>query len=137
MKTSDKVKVVKTFNKHIKSIVALAMKIDNNHDVLRLKTRISAALEINETIFLDRIGPLLLKYKAYLANNDSTVDEFMNDYSAIADLEGINEVDSKERSLFLELFKKLKDRSTEVEKSETRNIAREMLEIYEFYKAVM
>jgi hypothetical protein len=136
MKSRERVKFVKLFNKKIKEGISLVMTIDNGHDIIRIKNRISTAMEINETIFLDKIGPILLKQQHNLNAHMNSVDLLDNNQTLKSDISSIDDVDDNEKTLFIQLFKKINNMASYEDKHKAVQLIHEMISIYDNYKTM-
>jgi hypothetical protein len=93
-------------------------------------------MNINEMIFLDKVGPLLLAHANLIKNPSTTADDVLSTSSLNLDIKNIDDVDDKEKQLFMELFHKIYNMASSETRDKAQAIIMEMLEIYELYKSM-
>jgi hypothetical protein len=137
MNSKERVKLIGAFNKKLREGIALVTTIEDSPDVNRIKNKINLVLSINETLFLTKVGPSLVKHRKFIENKIVNSAEFIDNYLPSEDLEGFTEVENSEKKLFLELFRKMHSISNIEQKRATKSLVREMLIIYDMYLAMM
>lgn len=136
MKARERIKFVKLFNKKIKEGIALVLTLDSSAEFQGIRRRIFVAMDINETIFLDKVGPFLINYADIIRSKETNAEEVLATTSLNEEIRRVDGVDEKETDLFMELFHKIYNIADLETRVKSQNVIAEMLEIYECYKSM-